>query len=125
MGEVSENEAKNILKNSRKLQNQKKYSKAIEGYNIVLENKNMPKSITNEAKICKLLAERKVPVLDKYSFLPEYMNIGKSGVDYYKSNKCNYTLYGEYNPVKKYFNYQPNWAYLESPSFKYDKNGIP
>ncbi|ADK15739.1 MULTISPECIES: D-glucuronyl C5-epimerase family protein [Clostridium] len=125
MGEVSENEAQNILKNSRRLQNQKKYSKAIEGYNIVLENKNMSKSIINEAKICKLLAERKVPVLNKYSFLPEYMNIGKSGVDYYKSNKCNYTLYGEYNPVKKYFNYQPDWAYLESPSFKYDKNGIP
>ncbi|MEY8000684.1 D-glucuronyl C5-epimerase family protein [Clostridium sp. Mt-5] len=125
MGETSKEEGKNILKRSRWLQYNKKYTEAIKGYDMILSNPHLPIQVVNEAKVCKLLAEEKLPVLKSYSFSPEYIHIAEDGRSYYKDNKCSYILYGEYSPFKKYFNHQQDWVYIQSPSFKFDKNGIP
>lgn len=125
MGNVSLKEKINILKRSRKAHNDKKYSAAIEGYNKIIEDKSLPGHIINEAKVCKLLAEQKAPVLKKYTFSPDFMEMCKRGKKYYKDNKCSYFLYKDYDTFKKYFNVQQDWVYIESDHFKFDAKGIP
>ncbi len=125
MGETIKNQGEEILKNSRRLQNSGRYKRAIDGYNIILSNSKFTDCSINEAKVCKLLAEQKQPVLKNYSFLPEYITVAKSGGNYYRDNKCSYVLYERYSTFKKYFNKQQDWVYIQSSSFKFDENGVP
>lgn len=125
MGEFFRDKGEIMLKKSRQFQNQSRYKEAIQIYDRILSNSNLPLYIKDEARVCRMLAKRNLPVLKNYSFLPEYIRIAEDGKKYYKDNKCSYVLYGDYNSFKKYFDRQQDWVYIQSPSFKLDKNGVP